>query len=176
MGVDLQDGFKQSMRRLASTISIITATSDDVPYGMVATAVASVSASPAAIAIGVNRAASIHAAIEQSGHFCANLLKPSHRELVDAFSNSSLKSQRFQCGAWQHGPCRLPYLRDAQASLFCQLDGKLDYKTHSLFVGKIIEIEYEEEVSPLIWQNGNFGVVIGLEMQISEPSSYAAQR
>lgn len=55
----LRDDFKQAMRRLATTVAIVTTGSGETYAGMAATAVMSVTADPPTLVVAVNRTASM---------------------------------------------------------------------------------------------------------------------
>jgi flavin reductase len=153
---ELRDAFKAAMRRFAATVTIITVSDADSRLGMTATAVASVSASPPAILVCVNRAASIHGNMQMGTLFCVNLLGRDHESLSLAFGGQVSTEQRFSVGSWQLDTRGRPYLTDAQANLFCVVDGKLSYGTHTIFVGRVDAIRLHGETRPLIYGDGRF--------------------
>ena len=153
---ELRDAFKAAMRRFAATVTIITVSDADSRFGMTATAVASVSASPPAILVCVNRAASIHGNMQMGTPFCVNLLGRDHECLSLAFGGQVSTDQRFSVGSWQLDTRGRPYLTDAQANLFCLVDGKLSYGTHTIFVGRVDAIRLHGETRPLIYGDGRF--------------------
>ena len=93
--------FKRAMRRLASTVTIIsTADVNGNRYGMAATAVTSVSTDPPSLLVCVNRDASIHAPLAGRGAFCVNVLTTGHEDLVSAFGGRLKGNERFSVGDW----------------------------------------------------------------------------
>ena len=64
--------FKEAMRRLAATVTIVTAAKGDESYGMTMTAVTSLSMDPPSLVICVNRNASLHPVLagRQEAPFC----------------------------------------------------------------------------------------------------------
>jgi flavin reductase (DIM6/NTAB) family NADH-FMN oxidoreductase RutF len=146
-------GFKKAMRRLTSTVSIIATSEGKEPFGMVATAVSSVSSDPPAILICVNRSASIHAPLLRRGCFSVNLLRTDHRHLIPVFSGKVPRLERFSHGIWNER-FELPFLADAQANLFCDVDGQFAYGSHDVVIGKVRAASATETVSPLLWQDG----------------------
>jgi flavin reductase (DIM6/NTAB) family NADH-FMN oxidoreductase RutF len=121
---------------------------------MVATAVCSVSIDPPSIVVGINRSASIWEVISETGRFTVSLLGAHHADLVPLFSGRLLGEERFLHGSWCDHETRVPYLIDALAVLFCEVDARLDYGSHTLFVGAIRESKFNESGSPLIWRDG----------------------
>lgn len=93
--------FKRGMRRLASGVSLITTIDDGVRYGLVATAVSSVSAAPPTLLICVNTAASAHDHVAAAGVFCVNILAEGHEDVAARFSSSRDRETRFASGEWR---------------------------------------------------------------------------
>ncbi|MFP5454205.1 MAG: flavin reductase family protein [Alphaproteobacteria bacterium] len=153
---EIKDGFRHAMRRLATTIALITTGRDDSWSGMAATAVMSVCAEPPTLLTAVNRTASIHPVLSQSERFCVNLLADRHRDLVGIFSGQKKGLARFETGDWTAGPDGIPVLGDALASLVCRTTQQIDVGTHTLFLGEVEEVVNHDEISPLVWVDGTF--------------------
>lgn len=153
---EIKDGFRHAMRRLATTIALITTGRDESWSGMAATAVMSVCAEPPTLLTAVNRTASIHPVLSQSERFCVNLLADRHRDLVGIFSGQKKGLARFETGDWAAGPDGIPVLGDALASLVCRTTQQIDVGTHTLFLGEVEEVVNHDEISPLVWVDGTF--------------------
>lgn len=151
----LENAFKQAMRRLATTVTIITLRGEDAqPWGMTATAVTSLSAEPFSLLACVNRNSSMHARFSRGTAFCVNLLSEGHDELSWAFGGRLPQKERFALGGWELGD--VPYLKDAQVNFACTVDAMFDYGTHSIVVGRIAGIRIPGEFAPLVYGDGRF--------------------
>ncbi|MBV8524182.1 MAG: flavin reductase [Acetobacteraceae bacterium] len=147
--------FKRAMRRLASTVTIIsTADVNGNRYGMTATAVSSVSMDPPSLLICVNQNASIHAPLLERGAFCINVLTTEHEELVNAFSGRLSGSERFTVGEWRDDASGIPYLDGAQCNLVCDIDTVMPFGTHSIIIGLVTGVRVAEGITPLIYADG----------------------
>ena len=153
---EIKDGFRHAMRRLATTIALITAGEGEGWTGMAATAVMSVCAEPPTLLTAVNRTASIHPVMAAGSHFCVNLLADRHKDLVAIFSGQKKGLARFETGGWIDGPHGIPILPDALASLMCRTIARIDVSTHTLFVGEVEHVFNHDEISPLVWVDGGF--------------------
>ena len=163
---DVSNGFREAMRRLAASVTIITSRdADGVPHGMVASSVISVSMDPPSMLIAVNRSAGLYPIVQRSRRFCINLLSDDQSDLLKPFSTSALRDQRFQSDhwrdAWTPDSERLPWLYDASASVECAVDLVTDYGTHSLFIGRVQQVHCaptstagQTIVRPLVWLAG----------------------
>ena len=152
----IQDDFKQAMRRLASTIALVTSGRGDGWTGMAATAVTSVTADPPTILVAVNRNASLSPVLAEHRQFCVNLLAERHRDLVSLFSGPTKGLARFETGGWETSEEGLPVLSDAVASLMCTTSMTLEVATHTLFIGEVTRIVNHPTIDPLIWVDGKF--------------------
>jgi flavin reductase (DIM6/NTAB) family NADH-FMN oxidoreductase RutF len=161
---ELRVNFLQAMRRLIATVTIITAGDEAARAGMVATAVMSVSADPPSLVVGINRESGVWQAVKDTGRFSVNLLGTHHTGLVHPFSGQLQGEERFTLGQWHRHASQTPYLADAVVSLFCRVDGSLDYGTHTLFVGAVDDIRIgANESEPLLWRNGSFANAVPLD-------------
>lgn len=147
--------FRLAMRRLAATVTIISAGArSGTRFGMTATAVSSVTADPPTLLICVNRRASIHGPIAETGRFAVNLLGTQHAGLVPVFGGRVEGEGRFAHGAWATDDTGTPYLLDAQASLCCEVREAVPYGTHTIFIGEVSTVRLAGEIAPLLYQNG----------------------
>ncbi|WP_292855489.1 flavin reductase family protein [Mesorhizobium sp.] len=152
---DLVADFKLAMRRLTSTISLITTAHAGRRIGMAATAVQSVTADPATLLVCINRNASISVPLQESRRFAVNLLHLSHADLVPIFSGKLKDEARFDHGTWEDDE-GIPVLADAQAALVCDVSGMAAIGSHDVFFGRVTSIEVRREVSPLLYEDGRF--------------------
>ncbi|ALR21073.1 MULTISPECIES: flavin reductase family protein [Sphingobium] len=153
---NLTDDFKQAMRRLATTIAIVTAGKGEECTGMAATAVMSVTADPPTLIVAVNRNASIAPILADEEEFCVNLLAARHQGLVGIFSGQKKGRERFETGDWQFNPDGPPVLGDAVASMMCRKSGAFEVSTHILYTGEVTGIVNHPEIDPLVWVDGTF--------------------
>ncbi len=151
-----QADFRLAMRRLAATVSVITCSHRGQRCGMTATAVTSVCMAPPALLICVNGNASVHPAIRDSGRFCVNLLTERQMDISTLFGGKLPQNERFATGRWSDGEHGLPYLDEAQAAIFCELDCHFEYGTHSIFIGKVTRTTVIDTVKPLLYADGGF--------------------
>jgi flavin reductase (DIM6/NTAB) family NADH-FMN oxidoreductase RutF len=150
----IEADFKRGMRRLTSTITILTTAEGDAWHGMTATSVCSVCAQPPSLLACIARSASLHAPTVNVRRFCVNLLRTHHGELVSTFSGKLVGAARFETADWRIDHRGLPYLADAQAVFFCTVDRSIDYGDHEIFIARVDDVQVEEEIAPLLYQDG----------------------
>ena len=153
----LAPAFRQAMRRLTSTVCIVTSRAETEPVGMTMTAVTSVSMEPPALLICANRRSRLHAALAPRSGFCVNVLRVGHDAVAAAFGGRASHAERFGQGQWAVDGDVPPYLEDALANLFCTVASSLDHGSHTVFVGEVREVRTGAEGPPLIYGDGRYG-------------------
>ncbi len=158
---DLTQDFRSAMRRVASSVFVITCRQGEAHLGMTASSVVSVSMDPPSLLVCINRAASIRDAVRDSLLFCVNLLAEGQGEIGAAFGGQLSAAERFAVGEWIEGAEGLRHLAGAAASMLCRLEAEIDYGTHTICVGRVTRIELPTMRSPLLYHNGRFANLPG---------------
>jgi flavin reductase len=156
MGVvadDIASSFKLAMRRMTSPVCLITTQADNQPYGMIATAVQSVSADPPSLLICINRSASISRPLSLRGRFAVNVLRTAHADLVSIFSGKAENKDRFRHGDWSALE-DMPVLEDAQAIMICDRAAALAVGSHDVLIGEVRAVRVGSEISTLLYEDG----------------------
>ncbi|PHZ85715.1 flavin reductase family protein [Paremcibacter congregatus] len=151
----LQENFRQTMRRMAATVSIITTATEDTRLGMTATSVTCVSFEPLSMLVCVHKGSKFHDLMEKSDTFCINLLHQSQENISNHFSRPGSGEDQFTLGQWsmKNG---LPFLEEAQANIFITVKKVTGFGSHSLFIGEVTDLQYNSDVAPLLYANGNY--------------------
>jgi flavin reductase len=159
MGMDtnIETAFRAAMRRLAATVTVISTTAENgLRHGMTATAVTSVSADPPAVLACVNRSAALHAQLGLGRRLCINLLHCSQQRLSEVFAGAMEGEPRFAVGDWRSDDAGVPYLADAQANIFCEIEALHAYGSHSVCIGRVTGVSCRVDVAPLVYQDGTY--------------------
>ena len=157
----LASSFRKAMRRVASTVNVISIYVDGQPMGITATAVSAISLDPPSLLVCINRAASLHAPMGDMSHFRVNVLHRDQEEIASMFADRSRHALRFSSG-WNLGSEGAPRLIDAQATILCRRIDSHSFGTHSIFIGVVEEATARMEVDPLVYLDGRYG---GADMQ-----------
>jgi flavin reductase (DIM6/NTAB) family NADH-FMN oxidoreductase RutF len=157
MGEALEGDFRKAMRTLASAVSIVSTAHDGRRFGMTATAVCSLSMQPPTLLVCVNQSTSLHHPVLSAGRFCINILHADQDELARTFGRKGIED-RFASGNWQVDDRGVPFVADAQASIFCAVEETYGHRTHSIVVGAVYRAAVREAVHPLLYQDGRYTV------------------
>ena len=148
--------FQSAMRKVGSSVAIVSACRGHLRMGLTATAIVSLSMSPPSIIVCVNRASSFYSSVEQLSRFGINFLSDSQEAVARRFSSGIRQDERFAAGDWTSWADGTPRLRQAAAALLCIADRKIDYGTHSVIIGLVEGVDAEPDAMPLIYQDGRY--------------------
>lgn len=148
--------FKQGMRSLAGTVTLITAAHAGHRYGLTATAVCSATADPPTVLVCVNRSATSHDAIVKSGAFCVNVLRYEDRDLSSLFGGGEKGESRFKSDQWTKLGTGSPVLVSALVSFDCRVVKKLTHGTHTVFLGEVEQLVTGRKGKPLLYADGQY--------------------
>ena len=160
---DVVSDFKAAMRRFAVSVSIVTISGETTHSGMTATAVSSVSVQPPSLLVCVNRSTRVHVELQRGRTFCVNFLSHDHSALSGAFGGRLSAEDRFSLGAWAVEDGQPPYLRDAQANLFCTVDATFEYGSHTIFIGRVESVRLSGVLRPLVYADGRYFSIVARE-------------
>ena len=153
---ELCDGFRLAMRRVASTVAIVTTRHDGQRFGATATSVTSAAMSPPSVLVCLNRGGQLCRRVAITGAFCVNLLAKDQADLARIFSGAQSHDARFaESSGWEEGD-DLPFLSDAQCSVFCDTARSMDWGTHTVFIGAVRKVAIHPHVDPLLYCDGGF--------------------
>lgn len=160
-GEDIQQAFRQAMRRVASTVAIVSAQRGGERHGTTATSVTSISMEPPSVLVCFNQASRLHDFLHNQDRFCVNVLHTANLDIAKIFSSSASAAERFATGDWRADAESMPYLADAQANLFCRKEQEITYGSHTIFIGRVLKALARDDVSPLLYRDGRYGAVAG---------------
>jgi flavin reductase (DIM6/NTAB) family NADH-FMN oxidoreductase RutF len=132
--------FVQAMGQHVSSVCVITTKSGADRFGLTATAVSSVCASPPRLLVCVNKSGFTHEKIVAAGHFGVNVLTDTQDKIGKSFAGMLGKDfDRFSVGIWREGNQGSPLLNDAAATFECRVVEALDQFSHTIFIGEVTE-------------------------------------
>lgn len=153
--------FKSAMKNLAAGVTLITSGDDEERGGMTATAVCSLSASPAQLVVCVNRQNATHQIILDNEKFCVNVLAEDQSDIAQRFSSALSRTEKFEQGKWSTLKTGSPVLMDSLVSFDCELAESFQSATHSILVGRVVGVRCIKENTPLLYfRSGYAGISV----------------
>lgn len=152
---DILDAFRSAMRHVAATVYAVTTGHGGERFGILATAVSSLSFDPPSLLVCINRTASLHEPMASADKFCVNVLGVGNRDVADCFTRTGKGEGRFAVGEWleEQG---VPVLASAQSSLVCRIAHRHAFGTHTIFIGELIAARHRENAKPLTYYDGRY--------------------
>jgi flavin reductase (DIM6/NTAB) family NADH-FMN oxidoreductase RutF len=161
--MELGEGLRLGMRRLASGVCVVSTVADGKRFAMTASSVTSLSDSPASLLVCVNASAAIQPFLVKGHVFTVNILGADQEEISNKCARPSSGEDRFNVGEWSRpDESSAPFLKRAQAVFFCEVDNdNYQYGTHHIVIGRISNVVVPEEAaSSLIYLNGKYQYIV----------------
>ncbi|MFF3559599.1 flavin reductase family protein [Streptomyces sp. NPDC002574] len=154
--LDSAVAFRATMSRLATGVSVITTRTGSAPVGITVSAVSALSLDPLQLIVCVGNNLFTRTAIAEHGRFAVNVLGEDSEHLARAFA--APVPDRFAGVAIDetHG---VPVLRDAIATVVCDVSQALPGGDHTIFVGDARHFTHKTEARPLVHFAGGFGAL-----------------
>jgi 3-hydroxy-9,10-secoandrosta-1,3,5(10)-triene-9,17-dione monooxygenase reductase component len=148
---------KDAMRQMAGGVSVITAGLDDERTGLTVISAASLSLSPPAMIVCINKDASAIPVIRLRRHFCVNALAVHHRAVADRFAGrGGVKgAERYADAQWSRLATGALALDDALASIDCEVEELLERHSHVIAIGAVRAVRTRPG-EPLVYGQGRY--------------------
>ncbi len=146
---ELLSAFRDAMRHVAATVYAVTTMHEGQRYGILATAVNSLSFDPPSLLVCINRNASVHDPLFAAQTFAVNVLGLGNRDVAEHFMLPDAES-RFSVGEWEE-QAGVPVLANAQSSFVCRMANCHEFGTHSVFIGELLAAKHRQDATPLTY-------------------------
>lgn len=149
--------FRDAMSRLAASVNIITTEHDGTRRGCTATAVCSLSDTPASLIVCLNRGSSTGQLIQASGIVGVNLCDSADNDTAALFASKA--DDKFRPGMWDEGAVTgAPLLRSAVAGFEGRVVEAKAFGSHIIFIVEIVAVTVADQArAPLLYLNRAFG-------------------
>ena len=155
------ESFKEAMRLMASTVSVVAACHKGRRFGLTATSVCSLTMEPPQILACVNRSGDTHDCIADSGYFSVNPLQAGQDDVSNTFAATATDDgpdQFDRAGNWDTWDHDVPRLRNALASIYCEVAQAVPADTHTVYIGRVLAVQTTPGATPLLYANRGYTV------------------
>lgn len=147
--------YRATLGHFCTGITIVTAMADAEPVGFTCQSFAALSLDPPLVLICPGKASMSWPKIEETGHFCVNVLGEDQEELCRGFAKSG--ADKFAGIGWTAGGATgAPILTGALAWVECALDSVQAGGDHVIAIGRVLEMGVHEG-APLLFYRGGYG-------------------
>jgi flavin reductase (DIM6/NTAB) family NADH-FMN oxidoreductase RutF len=142
------------MGRLATGVTVVTATSPDGPVGMTANAVCSLSLDPLLLLVCFDNEARTLPVVREVGRFGVNVLRAEQEALARLFASKRPESEKF-AGVPHTVHDGIPVIEGALAWVGCRLERVIPGGDHTIGIGAV-EAAEAGHGEPLLWFRGSY--------------------
>lgn len=139
----------------ATGVAIVTAIDDDGPVGMACNSFTSVSLDPPLVLFCAAKSSTTWPRIKAAEAWAANILTEDGEDVSRVFAAPDV--DRFAGVGWAPGASGAPVLDDALGYVDCRTDVLHDAGDHVIVVGRVVQLGYVTDGSPLLFYRGGYG-------------------
>lgn len=150
MPVDRQ-AYRDAMARLGAAVNVVTTANGSGRHGFTASAVCSVTDSPATLLVCMNRNARSREQFALGGSICINVLATHQQPVSVAFSSRDEMETRFGSGQWITLETGAPVLEEAIAAFDSRITEISEIGTHSVLFCTVEAVRLSDSGGGLIY-------------------------
>ena len=157
--VDSSD-FVRAMRRVASSVTVVTTQGPAGCHGATVSAFCSVSAEPPQVLVCIRADSRIARTIRSNGCYCVNVLSGEASRVADRFAgrHDHRVSDRFD-GIAIDVPSAAGPVIEGSTAFACELETVLPSGSHLICLGRVIQVKSGAK-APLAWMDGAYHQII----------------
>ena len=156
MPVDPND-LRLAMRRWVTGVTIVSVEYQGIQHGMTVSSFTSVSLEPPTILVSLERVARTHGLVLKAGSFGVTILSTEQEEVSDRFAGRKTEYENRFLNLKTHTlVSNAPFIDGGLAFFDCRVISTLDSGTHTLFVGEVLAVEFEDGEEPLLYYNQQY--------------------
>ena len=129
------DAFRETLKKFASGVTVVTTAHDGEMHGLTASSFASVSVVPPLILLVLNTESRTYALLRESGTFGVSILGEGAEDVAKGFALKGTKP--FDSLAHHMSKGGVPILDDAIAWLECSVESTFTGGTHEIVIGRV---------------------------------------
>jgi flavin reductase len=151
--------FRAALGSFATGVTVITTRGEGGHgYGMTANAFSSVSLDPPLVLVCAKSVSEGSEHLETNGCFAVNILGAEQEPLSRYFSSKDRPrgQDAFRDVSHSTGPSGSPLLDGVAAYLDCNLHETHTAGDHKIFIGEVLALEVNPEVTPLLFHGGGY--------------------
>lgn len=143
---------RNALGHFASGITIANVLDKDGVFGMTANAFISVSMDPPLVLISADNSTTWHEKASQAERYTVSILSEEQQAVAEHFAGMSEDEIEVPF-VWRQG---LPLVEGAIAHFICKVFARYPAGDHTLYVGQVEHLNYEEGARPLLFYTGEF--------------------
>lgn len=143
--------FRTAMGKFATGVTVLLTENKGEVHGMTANAFMSVSLDPKLVVISIKENARMLSKIQESKKFTVNILSSEQEEISRIFAGQLKENHQLEFDKLDNQPV----ISGAIAQVACTVSAEHLEGDHTLFIGKVTDIQVTDE-NPLLFFNGRY--------------------
>jgi len=146
--------FRDAMGKFATGITIVSINDNNEYRGMTVNAFMSISLNPKLIAVSIDENAGMYDKLKNTTKFGVSMLKEEQRDLSMIFARQKEKDRVIEFIVRDD----VPVIKDALATLSCEVDQKVKAGDHLILIAKVTDITIQDG-SPILYYGGKYRTI-----------------
>ncbi len=152
--------YRNVLGHLPTGVTVVTAAGAERPIGVAIGSFVSISLDPPLVGFFIGTGSGSWKPMEESGHFCVNILCEDQMELCGVMaSKSDDKFAGLDCEIAAGSGA--PILPDVHAVIDCRIQEVVDAGDHYLVMGRVLSLEPKRDAPPMVFYKGQYGSFAG---------------
>lgn len=146
--------FRDAMGKFATGITIVSINDNNEYKGMTVNAFMSISLDPKLIAVSIDENAGMYEKLKNTTKFGVSMLKEEQKDLSMIFARQKEQDREIEFIVRDE----VPVIKDALATLSCEVDQKVKAGDHLILIAKVTEISIQQG-SPILFYGGKYRTI-----------------
>lgn len=150
--------FKAVMGNYPSGVAIVTSKNNErLPQGILINSFVSISINPNLVMWSIGHDSRMYDVFEQTDTYTINLLSSDQSHLLKDFTRPF--EERFEGIDWTYDEHTNPIIKGTYASLECVKVSTFDAGNHTMYIGEVKGIHYNDALPPLLYHRRQSGPI-----------------
>lgn len=145
--------FRNTLGRFGTGVTVVTVQQGEEVRGITVNAFMSVSLEPPLVLVSIDKNANSHALLAESGRYGVSILSEHQEAMSNLFAGRPDESIEVH---YEHVD-GFPLIRGALAHLVCRTVDAHEAGDHTLYIGEVEHLSYQDEGKPLLYFGGRYG-------------------
>ena len=145
--------FKKTLGKFSTGITVVCVKNNNIIFGKTVNSFNSLSLNPPMVLFSLGKYSSSINQFSKTRFLSINILSRKQKHLSDNFASSTPKLKNIK---FIEGKNKTPIIPNCIANLECELIDKIKKGDHKIFICKILEVQSNEQLKPLIYFNSKY--------------------
>ena len=151
--------YRKAMGQFPTGVTVVTTRVGDTIHGMAANSFVSVSLDPPLVLVSIAKKAKMHEYLLRSRAFGISILHEGQQDVCMHFAGRPKENLTIEFTEVEG----TPVLKEAVARITAEVVDAHEAGDHTLFIGHVRHLDYNEQLKPLIFCRGSYGEFVELE-------------